>query len=141
MIVVALDVNPGIQDRDVASALHRRDVREDTFRSSGAGGQHRNKTDSGIRLTHLPTGTVVTATEERSQHQNRAVAWSRLEAKLTTAAEHQAHAAVNADRRAAYDEFRAWTWTGWRDEVKGPGVKASMSRVLSGRIGLLSPRH
>jgi protein subunit release factor A len=64
-------------------ALDKRDVRTDYFRSSGAGGQHRNKTDSAVRLTHLPTGIQVTATEERSQHQNRAVAWKRLEEKLT----------------------------------------------------------
>jgi protein subunit release factor B len=56
--------------------------RVDTFRSGGAGGQHQNKTESGVRLTHLPSGLVVTARESRSQHQNRKVALNRLRLAL-----------------------------------------------------------
>lgn len=118
--------------------IRREDVRTDTFRSSGAGGQHRNKTDSAVRLTHLPTGTVVTATEERSQHLNRLAAWQRLESKLGAVAESEQAAATNKVRRDHMYEFRSWTWCGWRDEVKGPnGRKASMARVLSGRLRLV----
>jgi peptide chain release factor 2 len=82
----AVDVTPEIPD-SVEIEIDPEDVRVDTYRASGAGGQHVNKTDSAVRLTHLPTGIAVQCQNERSQHKNKAIAWKMLRAQLARAEE------------------------------------------------------
>ncbi|HTT85874.1 MAG TPA: peptide chain release factor 2, partial [Acidimicrobiales bacterium] len=93
----SLDVTPFLEDLSDEVTIDEKDLRVDTYRSSGAGGQHVNKTDSAVRLTHLPTGMVVSVQNERSQHQNKAKALQILGAKL---AERQ-----RAERRSELDSL------------------------------------
>jgi peptide chain release factor 2 len=74
-------VFPVVDDK-IEIEVNPADLRTDTFRASGAGGQHVNKTESGVRFTHLPTGIVVASTQDRSQHRNRAIAMGMLKARL-----------------------------------------------------------
>jgi peptide chain release factor 2 len=91
----AVDVTPEIDD-DIVIDIKESDVRVDTYRSSGAGGQKVNKTDSAVRLTHIPTGIVVAVQNERSQMKNRSVAWKILRSRLYDLEERKRAAARDA---------------------------------------------
>ena len=116
----AVDVTPEIDD-DIVIDIKEADVRIDTYRSSGAGGQKVNKTDSAVRLTHLPTGIVVAVQNERSQQKNRDVAWKILRSQLY---EHEEKKRAADPRRGggaeeghrlrlADPQLRARSLTGW----------------------------
>jgi peptide chain release factor 2 len=89
----SIDVLPEVEEGDKIE-VDEKEIRIDTYRASGAGGQHVNKTESAIRITHHPTGIVVTCQNERSQHRNKDVAMKILRAKLVELAEREAEAAM-----------------------------------------------
>jgi peptide chain release factor 2 len=106
----SVDIYPVVDDKIVID-IKESDVRTDTLRSQGAGGQHVNKTDSAVRLTHIPTGIAVLVQQERSQHKNRAQAWRMLRAKLY-------EAELKRREEAAQATFDAKTEIGWGHQIR-----------------------
>jgi len=103
-------VYPVIDDR-IQVEINPADLRTDTFRASGAGGQHVNKTESGVRFTHIPTGIVVASTQDRSQHRNRAIAMEMLKARLYEL-ELSKREAINAATEAGKTDI------GWGHQIR-----------------------
>jgi peptide chain release factor 2 len=106
----SVGVSPVVDD-SIEIEINPADLKVDTFRASGAGGQHVNKTESGVRFTHIPTGIVAASTQDRSQHRNRAIAMEMLKARLYEL-ELQKREAVAAAAQAAKTDI------GWGHQIR-----------------------
>jgi peptide chain release factor 2 len=126
----AVFVSPEIDD-DIEIDLNPADLRVDVFRASGAGGQHVNKTESAIRITHLPSGIVVQCQNERSQHKNRATAMSQMRAKL-----YEMEQQKRRDEAQIVEDNKADI--GWGSQIRS--YVLDQSRVKDLRTGLESGR-
>ncbi len=100
-----------VVDDDIEIEVNESDIKVDTYRASGAGGQHVNKTDSAVRFTHIPTGIVVACQTDRSQHRNRATAMTMLKAKLYEAELQKREAAASVQEAAKTD-------IGWGHQIR-----------------------
>lgn len=126
----SVNVYPVVDDR-IKIDIKESDVRTDTMRSGGAGGQHVNKTESAVRLTHIPTNIVVVCQNDRSQHRNRAQAWDMLRAKLY-------EREIKRREEQAAAEQAAKTDIGWGHQIRSY-VLQPYQMVKDLRTGVTSP--
>jgi peptide chain release factor 2 len=124
-------VSPEVDD-NIEIEINKADIREDTYRSSGAGGQHVNKTDSAVRLTHIPTNTVVAVQNERSQHANRDRAWKLLRAKLYELEVQKRNAAAQALEESKSD-------VGWGSQIRSYVLDQSRVKDLRSNVENTNP--
>jgi peptide chain release factor 2 len=126
----AVFVSPELDD-DIDVEVNPADVRVDVYRASGAGGQHVNKTESAVRMTHIPTGVVVQCQSERSQHKNRAMAMSQLKAKI-----YELEQQKRRDEAAIIEESKADI--GWGSQIRS--YVLDQSRIKDLRTGFETGR-
>ena len=124
----AVFVSPELED-DIAIEIDPGDLRVDLYRASGAGGQHVNKTESAVRLTHLPSGIVVQCQNDRSQHKNRATAMGQLKAKLYEREQQKRREEIDALENSKAD-------IGWGSQIRS--YVLDQSRIKDLRTGLES---
>lgn len=123
--------------------IRKEDIRTDVFRASGAGGQHVNRTESGVRFTHLPTGAVAESTESRSQHKNREIAMGRLVQQIKDAQVQAAQNTVATQRRSLVgsgdrsEKIRTYNWPQNRvtdHRLEGDNKNFNLDKVIEGDI-------
>jgi peptide chain release factor 1 len=137
-------VLPKLEMEDVD--IRKDDIRTDVFRASGAGGQHVNRTESGVRFTHLPTGVVAESTESRSQHKNREIAMGRLIQQIKDAQVQQHQSSIASARRSLVgsgdrsEKIRTYNWPQNRvtdHRLEGDNKNYNLDRVIEGDLGEL----
>ena len=123
--------------------IRKEDIRTDVFRASGAGGQHVNRTESGVRFTHLPTGTVAESTESRSQHKNREIAMGRLIQEIRAMQANQQQSALASQRRSLVgsgdrsEKIRTYNWPQNRvtdHRLEGDLKNFNLDKVIEGDL-------
>ncbi|MCK6692524.1 MAG: peptide chain release factor 1, partial [Thermoanaerobaculia bacterium] len=123
--------------------IRKEDIRTDVFRASGAGGQHVNRTESGVRFTHLPTGVVAESTESRSQHKNREIAMGRLIQQIREMQANQQQSALASQRRSLVgsgdrsEKIRTYNWPQNRvtdHRLEGDVKNFNLDKVIEGDL-------
>ena len=134
-------VLPKLEMEDVD--IRKEDIKTDTFRASGAGGQHVNKTELGVRFTHLPTGTVAESTESRSQHKNRDIAMGRLVQQIKAAQVQQHQSSISSARRSLVgsgdrsEKIRTYNWPQNRvtdHRLEGDNKNFNLDKIMEGGL-------